>query len=86
MIEIICLPGPQNSAERLAIMKFPAGVANEVIGMGTWRLKGNLDPVIEHLTARIEGLFRELLEYDLTVYPAHKWKVIRALTALSALF
>lgn len=70
-------PAPQTSDAKLAMTKFPAGVANEVIGMGMWRLKGSVDPLIELLTARIEGLFREMLEYDLSLYPTDKWKVGR---------
>lgn len=38
------------------------------MGMGSWRLKGAMDPPFEGLTAQIEGLWRHMLE-DLRLYP-----------------
>ena len=56
--------------------RFPAGVANDVVGMGTWRLKGSCDPALELLLVRIEGSLRELLEDELTLCDpgAERWK------------
>ncbi len=34
-------------------------LVNELIGLGTWRLKGQLDPAIAFLAQRIEGTWRE---------------------------
>ena len=34
-------------------------MVNELIGLGTWRLKGSLDPALEFLAQRIEGTWRE---------------------------
>lgn len=42
--------------------------AIEAMGMGSWRLKGAMDPPFEGLTAQIEGLWRHMLE-DLRLYP-----------------
>lgn len=39
---------------------FPPAMANEMLGMGTWRLKGTVDPCIEFLVQRLEGTWREL--------------------------
>lgn len=36
--------------------------ANALVGMGTWRMKGNVDPVIEFLVARLEGAWRTFLD------------------------
>ncbi len=33
-------------------------MANDMIGMGSWRLKGSIDPAIEFLTARFEAALR----------------------------
>lgn len=41
------------------------------MGMGTWRLKGAMDPPFEGLTAQVEGLWRHTLE-DLRLYPIDK--------------
>ncbi len=43
-----------------AVHTFPAPMANDMVGMGTWRLKGDVDPCIEFLVSRIEGMWREL--------------------------
>ncbi|GLC43951.1 hypothetical protein PLESTB_000213300 [Pleodorina starrii] len=53
---------------------YPAAAANDVIGMGSWRLKSYVDPVIEFLVARIEGSWREFMDEDLCLYPRDKWK------------
>ncbi|GFR52683.1 hypothetical protein Agub_g15309 [Astrephomene gubernaculifera] len=53
---------------------YPAAVANDIIGIGSWRLKAMFDPVIEFLVARIEGCWRELLDTDLNLYPVDQWK------------
>ncbi len=41
---------------------FSPGLAADMIGMGTWRLKGSIDGVINFVVGRIENSFRELLE------------------------
>lgn len=43
------------------VFTLPSAVANDLIGMGSWRLKGMVDPAIQFLVARIEGSWRELL-------------------------
>lgn len=52
----------QNSGELEAAHKFPPAMANELLGMGTWRLKGDVNPCIEFLVQRLEGAWRELCE------------------------
>ncbi|KAL6755731.1 hypothetical protein V8C86DRAFT_3027255, partial [Haematococcus lacustris] len=59
-------------AERLN--RFPPAAANEFLGMGTWRLKGDVEACIEFLVGRLEGAWREVFEHDLNSYPADKWK------------
>ena len=39
--------------------------------MGSWRLKGAMDPPFETLTAQIEGMWRHMLK-DLKLYPIDK--------------
>jgi len=39
---------------------FPPAMANEMLGMGTWRLKGAVDACIEFLVQRLEGTWREM--------------------------
>lgn len=39
--------------------------ARDMIGMGTWRLRGAMDPPFEGLTGEIEGLWRHMLPSDL---------------------
>lgn len=43
--------------------------AIEALGMGSWRLKGLMDPPFEALEAQIEGMWREVLQGDLSLYP-----------------
>ena len=50
----------QNSGELEAAYSFPPAMANELIGMGTWRLKGQVNPCIEFLVQRLEGTWREI--------------------------
>jgi phycocyanobilin:ferredoxin oxidoreductase len=57
-----------------ATNKFPPAMAAEMVGLGTWRLRGSLDPAIEHAGARLEALLREGLDDELALYPPHKWK------------
>lgn len=52
----------------------PPGVATDVIGMGSWRLRGEVEPAIEFLVGQLEGTWRELLGDELTLYPRDKWK------------
>ncbi|KAL3149332.1 hypothetical protein ABBQ32_002138 [Trebouxia sp. C0010 RCD-2024] len=53
--------------------------ATEAMGMGSWRLKGAMDPPFEGLTAQIEGLWRHMLE-DLRLYPMdRKYKYMDSL-------
>ena len=47
--------------------------ASEIMGLGSWRLKGAMDPPFEGLTAQIEGLWRHMLE-DLRLYPMDRVK------------
>jgi hypothetical protein len=44
------------------VYTLPQPVASDLVGMGTWRLKGNVDPAIQFLVARIEGSWRELMK------------------------
>ncbi len=53
-------PLVQESGLLNAVHTFPAPMANDMVGMGTWRLKGDVDPCIEFLVSRIEGMWREL--------------------------
>jgi len=57
-----------------ATNRFPAAVAAEAIGLGTWRLRGSVDPTIELAAARLEGLLREVIDDELGLYPPDKWK------------
>ena len=43
-----------------------------MIGMGTWRLRGAMDPPFEGLTGEIEGLWRHMLPGDFKLYPLDK--------------
>jgi phycocyanobilin:ferredoxin oxidoreductase len=54
--------------------QFPPAMAAEMVGLGTWRLRGSLDPAIEVAAARLEGLLRELVDDELALYPPQKWK------------
>lgn len=56
------------------ISAVPSPVANDIIGMGTWRLAGMADPAIQLLVTRFEGSWRELLRDDLNLYPPSQWK------------
>ncbi len=49
-----------------------AATATKAMGMGTWRLKGAMDPPFEGLTAQVEGLWRHMLDQDLKLYPLDK--------------
>eukprot|EP00983_Pelagomonas_calceolata_P091090 1157502-Pelagomonas_calceolata.AAC.5 len=53
-------PCAQNSGVLEAAHKFPPAMANEMLGMGTWRLKGDVNPCIEFLVQRLEGTWREM--------------------------
>jgi len=64
----------QNSGVLEAAHKFPPAMANEMLGMGTWRLKGDVNPCIEFLVQRLEGTWREMCPDDLNIYPRKKWK------------
>ncbi|KAG2443466.1 hypothetical protein HXX76_001822 [Chlamydomonas incerta] len=64
----------QEEMTGIATESYPAAVANDIVGMGTWRLKDDVDPVIEFLVARLEGCWREILDTDLCLYPREKWK------------
>ena len=44
------------------LQKLPPGLAADILGMGTWRLKGAIDGVINFITGRIENSFRELMQ------------------------
>ena len=55
--------------------------ATEEIGMGSWRLKGAMDPPWEGLTAHIEGLWRHKIE-DLGLFPLDYVSVESAHAAL----
>lgn len=46
--------------------------ATKAMGMGSWRLKGSMDPPFEGLTAQVEGLWRHMLDRDLKLYPMDK--------------
>ena len=46
--------------------------ATEAMGMGSWRLKGAMDPPFEGLTAQVEGLWRHMVDRDLKLYPMDK--------------
>ena len=46
--------------------------ARDMIGMGTWRLRGAMDPPFEGLTGEIEGLWRHMLPGDFKLYPLDK--------------
>ena len=46
--------------------------ATKAMGMGSWRLKGAMDPPFEGLTAQVEGLWRHMLDRDLKLYPMDK--------------
>ncbi len=39
--------------------------ATKAMGMGSWRLKGSMDPPFEGFTAQVEGLWRHMLDRDL---------------------
>jgi phycocyanobilin:ferredoxin oxidoreductase len=54
--------------------QFPAAMAAEMVALGTWRLRGSLDPAIELAAAKIEALVRELIDDELALYPPNKWK------------
>lgn len=58
--------------------------ATKAMGMGSWRLKGAMDPPFEALTAQIEGLWRNMLE-DLRLYQLDRvWRSqLRLLTVPS---
>lgn len=43
----------QDSGELEAAHVFPPAMANEMLGMGTWRLKGAVDACIEFLVQRL---------------------------------
>jgi phycocyanobilin:ferredoxin oxidoreductase len=57
-----------------ATNQFPAALAAEMVGLGTWRLRNCLDPAIEHAAALLEGLLREYIDDELGLYPPDKWK------------
>ncbi|GIL51368.1 hypothetical protein Vafri_7374 [Volvox africanus] len=63
-------------AGELPLPSYPAAAANDIIGMGSWRLKSYVDPVIEFMVTRIEGCWREILDEDLCLYPRDKWKSV----------
>ena len=46
--------------------------ATKAMGMGSWRLKGAMEPPFEGLTAQVEGLWRHMLDRDLKLYPMDK--------------
>lgn len=46
--------------------------AIQAIGLGTWRLNGAMDPAFEALAAQVEGMWRQLLEGNLGLYPLPK--------------
>lgn len=56
------------------LSKFPPGLVADMMGLGTWRMNGMVDEVFAFMTGRIEHSFRELLDTDLAMYPADKWK------------
>lgn len=43
--------------------------AIDQLQMGTWRLKGLMDPPFEALESQIEGMWRELLRDELSLFP-----------------
>jgi len=54
--------------------EFSAAMVNDMIGLGTWRLRDMLDPTVAFLVQRIESTWREAFIDDLNLYPAAKWK------------
>ena len=58
--------------------------ATKAMGMGSWRLKGAMDPPFEGLTAQVEGLWRHMLDRDLKLYPMDKVVLLQQ-TLLDAL-
>jgi hypothetical protein len=64
-----CAPGPSPTSRPLLagmlhdLQKLPHGLAADILGMGTWRLKGAIDGAINFVTGRIENSFRELLQH-----------------------
>lgn len=59
----------------LGLDGLPAGMASDMVGMGSWRLRNSVDESIGFMIGRLEGLLREMLEDDLTLYPPEQWKV-----------
>lgn len=52
----------QREAGETPAVKLPGPVAQDAVGMGTWRLKGCVDPIIEFLVSRLEGAWRYILD------------------------
>ncbi len=59
--------------------------ATEAMGMGSWRLKGSMDPPFEGLTAQVEGLWRHMLDRDLKLYPMDKVNFLLYITFATSL-
>lgn len=57
--------------------------ATKAMGMGSWRLKGAMDPPFEGLTAQVEGLWRHMLDRDLKLYPMDKVDLLLHLRILT---
>ncbi|KAF6265515.1 phycocyanobilin ferredoxin oxidoreductase-like protein [Scenedesmus sp. NREL 46B-D3] len=69
---------PKHLWEQIGILdkmqSYPPGLVADMMGMGTWRLNGTVDEVFSFLVGRLESSMRELLDTDLALYPADKWK------------
>ncbi len=59
--------------------------ATKAMGMGSWRLKGSMDPPFEGLTAQVEGLWRHMLDRDLKLYPMDKVNFLMYLSFTASL-
>ncbi|KAF8066305.1 pcyA [Scenedesmus sp. PABB004] len=56
------------------LQSYAPGLIADMMGMATWRLNGMVDEVFSFLVGRLEASMRELLETDIALYPAAKWK------------
>jgi hypothetical protein len=52
---------PQEMEAEQRLFSIPAALANDLMGMGSWRLRSTIDPSIQFLVSRLEGSWRELL-------------------------
>lgn len=52
---------PQEREAEQRLFSIPAALANDLMGMGSWRLRSRIDPSIQFLVSRLEGSWRELL-------------------------